>query len=547
MNKRTPGLGSAKRVSKKLGILFVFAVCFLAMRWSASAADKDDWHLVYGQVRPMQVTSVLRFSSPEAKLNECYFFSGVPPDFGHQHPGKTTLYVNGRLFYPDYIAEESSYHRPILFAKIPGYVSDKHTNLLISVDHEITLVGRHLKPGPMTAAPAPIHAGEIELALKVTRDLDFDSPVFISWLGQQGLRRMPGESAVTFARRACDFAGNRYTYKYPPKRDKVSIACNFPEGDCGSYSQLFVGICRANGIPARSLTGFWVSPGKGPSSVGIHQKSEFYAAGIGWVPVDAGNHFFGEEGFNFVAMNVGDELPRWHMPNVGSVVSWMQTCLAFAIGGAGDGAVKTNWIVATDIKLKEQAPRPARTNLLLLPNIYLGALHPVTATIGWGNLGTDQSVGGHPLAVGGLQFEHGMGTHAHSELVYDLRPEYKRFVAVVGVDDEISADSPASVTFQVYFDEHLAKETALIRPNQAVSLDLPVSAGSSRVRLVVTDGGDGANSDHADWCNAGFITMGKEAKPDTASRLKEIKDFFDKGLINQETYDKKRKEILDAL
>ena len=39
----------------------------------------------------------------------------------------------------------------------------------------------------------------------------------------------------------------------------------------------------------------------------------------------------------------------------------------------------------------------------------------------------------------------------------------------------------------------------------------------------------------------------KENKPDATSRLKGIKEFFDKGLINQETYDRKRKEILDVL
>ena len=70
-----------------------------------------------------------------------------------------------------------------------------------------------------------------------------------------------------------------------------------------------------------------------------------------------------------------------------------------------------------------------------LPDVYLGELAPLKATIGWGNLGQDLSVGGNPLAIDGWQFEHGIGTHAPSELVYDLRTEYKRLVAVIGVDD----------------------------------------------------------------------------------------------------------------
>src|SRR6266404_3667833 len=97
------------------------------------------------------------------RLKECEIFSAVPPDFGHQHLGNCSLYVNGRLFHPDTIIEESSYHRPLLFAKIPGSLSDHLTNLMASLDLKITLVGRHLKPGPMTGRPAPVQAGELEL------------------------------------------------------------------------------------------------------------------------------------------------------------------------------------------------------------------------------------------------------------------------------------------------------------------------------------------------------------------------------------------------
>ncbi|MEJ0090684.1 MAG: NPCBM/NEW2 domain-containing protein [Limisphaerales bacterium] len=500
----------------------------------------------------MQVISVLNFNSPEGKLNECELFSAFPPDFGHQHPSHCSLYVNGRLFQPESIVEESSYHRPLLFAQIPGYLSDNHTNLLVSLKFEITLVGRHLKPGPMTGSSAPLQAGELELALQASSDMDCNSPAFGSWLDQQGLRRKPGETAITFARRACNFAGHHLKWVYPPKRAKLSIACNFTEGDCGSYSQLFVGICRANGIPARSLIGFWVSPGKGsdmhPDGTGAgHAKSEFYAAGVGWVPVDANNLQFGEEGFNFVAMIVGDELPHWHVPHVGPITSTLQGPMIFAIGGAGANASKKNWNITTDLKSNERISRPAGKKLLPLPDVYLGELTPLKSTIGWGTLGNDYSVGGRPLAIDGWQFEHGIGTHASSELIYELRPEYKRLVAMVGVDDEMAADSPASVVFQVFFDDHLAEETSLIRPNQAVPLNLPVPEGSSRVRLVVNDGGDGANSDHADWCNAGFITTDKETKADPAERLKELKELFDKGQISQDTYDQKRKLIMDLL
>jgi len=36
-------------------------------------------------------------------------------------------------------------------------------------------------------------------------------------------------------------------------------------------------------------------------------------------------------------------------------------------------------------------------------------------------------------------------------------------------------------------------------------------------------------------------------KPDTATRLKQLKSLFDQGLINKEDYDKKVKEIMESL
>jgi hypothetical protein len=38
-----------------------------------------------------------------------------------------------------------------------------------------------------------------------------------------------------------------------------------------------------------------------------------------------------------------------------------------------------------------------------------------------------------------------------------------------------------------------------------------------------------------------------DAKPDAAERLKKIKSLYEQGLINKEDYEKKVKEIMDAL
>lgn len=53
-------------------------------------------------------------------------------------------------------------------------------------------------------------------------------------------------------------------------------------GDCGIKSLLFITLCRYNGIPAKWQSGWMLHPGK----VNLHDWSEVYINGYGWVPVD---------------------------------------------------------------------------------------------------------------------------------------------------------------------------------------------------------------------------------------------------------------------
>jgi len=67
-------------------------------------------------------------------------------------------------------------------------------------------------------------------------------------------------------------------------------------GKCADLNALFVGLCRASGIPARDVYGLRVAPSaRGPRSLGLssddatraqHCRAEVYLTGYGWVPVD---------------------------------------------------------------------------------------------------------------------------------------------------------------------------------------------------------------------------------------------------------------------
>ena len=71
-------------------------------------------------------------------------------------------------------------------------------------------------------------------------------------------------------------------YLYPDNRG-LRFCLPRRTGDCGSYSLIFTGLCRAVGIPARVANGHWCCKAK----KNYHVWNEFYLPGYGWIPADA--------------------------------------------------------------------------------------------------------------------------------------------------------------------------------------------------------------------------------------------------------------------
>jgi len=161
-----------------------------------------------------------------------------------------------------------------------------------------------------------------------------------------------------------------------------------------------------------------------------------------------------------------------------------------------------------------------------LPDVYLGDLQP-DRSVGFGH-----SYGGNPSYAGNTRapqkdhanpggdlcvnhqvYEHGMGVHAPCELGYAVRPDYARFVALAGADENLAKISNGanlakypSVVFKVFIDGKEAAASPVMRIQTAAwRFDVPIPEGSRRVHLAVTDAGDGSREDFADWANAGFV------------------------------------------
>ncbi len=195
------------------------------------------------------------------------------------------------------------------------------------MEYEANLFARNLVPRPSgTKAPAPVAAlpqKERRLALAEGHQFDFRSAPFQGWLDGHKLRREPDEGEIDFARRV--FSEIKRVFQPAAHHLKLvhlaSHLCASGKSDGPGLSIVFAAALRANGIPARVLSGRWArdpQPGRNAAD-DSHVKSEFFAAGVGWVPVDLGSAmklekssdglvFFGTDNADFLIMHLDTDL-----------------------------------------------------------------------------------------------------------------------------------------------------------------------------------------------------------------------------------------------
>ncbi len=120
---------------------------------------------------------------------------------------------------------------------------------------------------------------------------------------------------------------------------------------------------------------------------------------------------------------------------------------------------------------------------------------------GWGSAQKNKSVGQNPITIGGQTYDRGIGTHANSRMEIDLSGKAVWFEAMVGVNDSVPSNR-GSVQFEVVADGKSVWKSEILKSGQkAVSVKLDVHRVNILL-LLVSDGGDGTDYDHADWAAA---------------------------------------------
>jgi len=127
--------------------------------------------------------------------------------------------------------------------------------------------------------------------------------------------------AVAKAKAAYDYLFTNMRYDKTGSgwgRGDAVWACDAKRGNCTDFHSPFIGMLRADGIPARFDIGFPLPEDKDSGDIGgYHCWAEFYARKSGWIPVDISeawkakqkqDYFFGSVDANRVQLSTGRDV-----------------------------------------------------------------------------------------------------------------------------------------------------------------------------------------------------------------------------------------------
>ena len=152
-------------------------------------------------------------------------------------------------------------------------------------------------------------------------------------------------------------------------------------------------------------------------------------------------------------------------------------------------------------------PTPTPIPLAAGPQILLTSLKPTDVTFGFAPPKIDRTWADTPIVMAGVTYAHGIGMHAWCRMTYAVPGRATTFQAIIGLSDEVRDCRAADVIFEVrdQHDQLLFRsgivDTATTPQPISVALD-----GTTEITLVVTEGRNGRDCDHANWALPAFLT-----------------------------------------
>nr|WP_245339418.1 NPCBM/NEW2 domain-containing protein [Paenibacillus shirakamiensis] len=153
-----------------------------------------------------------------------------------------------------------------------------------------------------------------------------------------------------------------------------------------------------------------------------------------------------------------------------------------------------------------------RTFVVYSATAYVSDVNWVSATTDYESVRKDKSISNNPLKVlmdGQVQtFNKGIGTHANSEITYNLtNTRYDYFETLVGIDHNIPNQDNSSVIFKIMADGQEVFNSGVMKyTTEAKRIRISVQ-GVHELKLIAEDAGNGISSDHADFADAKFLIL----------------------------------------
>ncbi len=147
------------------------------------------------------------------------------------------------------------------------------------------------------------------------------------------------------------------------------------------------------------------------------------------------------------------------------------------------------------------------------PQVRIETLKPAKQKTGWGGgIRLGKGYDG-AICIQNRTYTGGMAIHGPGYATFARKTEWKRVVAVVGIDESQRVQNQSSVVFKIVGvgkDGKKEKELAtspymMFGGTERWHFNVALPDDVAFVKFVVTDGGDGDKSDHGDWAECGFL------------------------------------------